>query len=109
MKNPTSKDNLPLRRPGPLILVFLLLSGSCGLIYEIVWMKMLTLVIGNTVFAITTVLTAFMGGLTLGRLVIARFIDRRKNLVLGLALVQGIIGLSALLIVPVLGQLPLLV
>jgi len=48
-----------------LILLFLLLSGSCGLVYEILWMKMLTLVIGNTVFSITTVLTAFMGGLAL--------------------------------------------
>ncbi len=48
-----------------LILTLFFLSGSCGLIYEIVWMKLLTLRIGNTVFATTTVLSAFMGGLAL--------------------------------------------
>ena len=50
----------------PVVLSFLLLSGSCGLIYEIVWTKMLTLTIGNTVYSITAVLTAFMAGLALG-------------------------------------------
>jgi spermidine synthase len=79
MKNPTAKNNLPVRRPGSLILLFLLLSGSCGLIYEIVWMKMLTLVIGNTVFAITTVLTAFMGGLALGSHLAGRLEGRIKQ------------------------------
>ena len=61
MKNLTDKNSLALRWTGPLILTFLLFSGTCGLIYEILWMKMLTLVIGNTVFSITTVLTSFMG------------------------------------------------
>jgi spermidine synthase len=59
--------------------LFLLVSGSCGLIYEIIWMKMLTLVIGNTVFSITTVLTAFMGGLALGSFPAGRFIDKIKD------------------------------
>ena len=43
------------------------LSGATGLVYEVLWIRMLGMVFGHTVFAITTVLTAFMAGLGLGR------------------------------------------
>lgn len=42
-----------------------LLSGLSSLIYEVLWMRMLILVFGSTTFAISTVLTAFMGGATI--------------------------------------------
>ena len=38
-KKHAKKDDIPGQGSKPLILLFLLLSGSCGLIYEIVWMK----------------------------------------------------------------------
>ena len=79
MRRAKKKNSFPLRRMRPLILAFLLVSGSCGLIYEILWMKMLTLVIGNTVFSITTVLTAFMGGLALGSFLAGKLIDKIKD------------------------------
>ena len=78
MKKKTKKDDVFGHGVKPLILLFLLISGSCGLVYEILWMKMLTLVIGNTVFSITTVLTAFMGGLALGSFLAGSFIDKIK-------------------------------
>ncbi len=34
--------------------------------YEVVWSRLLGLVFGNTIYAISTVLAAFMGGLALG-------------------------------------------
>lgn len=42
------------------------LSGATGLIYEVLWMRMLGLVFGATTFAVSAVLAAFMGGLALG-------------------------------------------
>ena len=42
------------------------LSGATGLIYEVLWMRMLGLVFGATTLAVSTVLVAFMGGLALG-------------------------------------------
>ena len=92
------KDEISGPQANPLILVFLLLSGSCGLIYEIVWMKMLTLVIGNTVFAITTVLTAFMGGLALGSYLAGRLEGRIKQPLKIYGLLEGGIGVYALLL-----------
>ena len=82
----------------PLILGFLLISGSCGLIYEILWMKLLTLVIGNTVFSVTTVLTAFMGGLALGSYLAGRFTDRITDPLRTYGLLEAAIGGYALLV-----------
>ena len=49
-----------------LVLACFFLSGASGLIFEMVWTRGLTLVFGSTTLAISTVLTAFMGGLGLG-------------------------------------------
>ena len=46
--------------------VCFILSGATGLIYEVLWARMLGLVFGATTFAISAVLAAFMGGLALG-------------------------------------------
>lgn len=43
-----------------------LATGAAGLVYEILWNKMLALLMGNTAYALATLLTVFMGGLALG-------------------------------------------
>ena len=55
------------------------LSGATGLVYEVLWIRMLGLVFGHTVFAVTTVLTAFMAGLGLGSWVFGRLADRQAR------------------------------
>ncbi len=74
------------------------LSGAAGLIYEIIWMRMLGLVFGHTVFAITTVLAAFMAGLALGASLFGRLIDRRGRPLRMYGLLEAGIGLYALLV-----------
>jgi spermidine synthase len=49
-----------------LIAYCFVLSGATGLIYEVLWVRMLGLVFGGTTPAVSTVLAAFMGGLALG-------------------------------------------
>jgi predicted membrane-bound spermidine synthase len=49
-----------------LVLLFFFVSGVCGLLYEVVWIRVAGTVIGNTTFAIGTVVGVFMGGLALG-------------------------------------------
>ena len=63
-------------RPRFWIFLFFFLSGVTGLIYEVVWTRLLTLVMGNTHYSVATVLTAFMGGLALGSFLGGRLIDR---------------------------------
>lgn len=45
---------------------FYSLSGAAGLVYEVTWTRLLTLQLGHTVAAASTVLAAFMGGLAVG-------------------------------------------
>jgi len=53
-----------------IIVVFLfLLSGICGLIYEVAWSKYLALFIGSSGYSHIIVLATFMGGLALGAFV----------------------------------------
>ncbi|MCK6526345.1 fused MFS/spermidine synthase [Myxococcota bacterium] len=55
-------------------------SGATALVYEVVWVRMITLVFGATQPAISTVLAAFMGGLAIGGLAGARVADRVRPL-----------------------------
>jgi len=81
-----------------LLLLFFFLSGAGGLIYEVVWTKLLTLVIGSTVYSISTVLVAFMGGLALGSYIGGRIIDKRGDPLLVYGILEGLIGLYCLII-----------
>ncbi len=65
----------------PLLVLCFFLSGATGLVYQVVWLRMLGLVFGHTVYATTTVLVAFMAGLGLGSWLLARRAARLRNLV----------------------------
>ena len=54
-------------------------SGTAGLLYQVVWTRMLTQIFGNTTYAIATVLSAFMAGLAIGSYVFGKIADRGKN------------------------------
>ena len=61
------------------VTVCFLCSGATGLIYEVLWTRILGLVFGHTVFAITTVLAAFMAGLGLGSFLFGGVADRSSR------------------------------
>jgi len=73
-------------------------SGALGLMYEVIWLRMLGLVFGHTVHAITTVLAAFMGGLALGGLLLGRWAPRIRNLIGAYGLLEFAIGVYCALI-----------
>lgn len=79
-----------------LIGVCFILSGATGLVYEILWARMLGLVFGATTFAISAVLAAFMGGLALGSALAGRFAERIKRPLLAYGLMEIGIALYAL-------------
>ncbi len=80
------------------VLACFFLSGASGLILEMLWTRMLTLVFGSTTLAVSTVLTAFMGGLGLGSYLAGKYADRLKNPVRAYALAEAGIGVYALLV-----------
>ncbi len=79
------------------ILALFFLSGACGLTYEVVWMRMLTLVFGATAFATSTILASFFGGLALGAVYFGRVIDKGRNPLFIYALLEAGIGIFAFL------------
>src|SRR5438552_2419167 len=88
------------------VLALCFLSGISGLLYEVAWARMLHLLFGDTVLAVSTVLASFMAGLAAGSFRIGRYIDRRRGRVLAVyAGLEAGIGLSALLFPVVLQEL----
>src|SRR2546425_5866641 len=58
---PSAGQKTTARVPVWLYVLFFL-SGISGLMYEVVWVRMLTRILGSTVYATSTVLAAFMAG-----------------------------------------------
>lgn len=80
------------------VFLFFFISGATGLIYEVVWTRLLTLVLGNTHYSVATVLTTFMGGLALGSFFGGRLIDRGGKPLLIYAFLEGAIGIYCFLV-----------
>src|ERR1044071_1766903 len=73
-------------------------SGVAGLVYEVVWTRMLTQIFGNTTYAIATVLSAFMAGLAIGSYAFGRIADRGKNDFLLYGLLEAGVGVYGFLV-----------
>ena len=71
-------------------------SGFSSLIYEVVWMRRLSLFFGSDVYSAALTLSAFMGGLTLGSLLAAKYSDHLKKPLVWYGLLEISIGLYAL-------------
>ena len=88
----------PSLRPSLRLSLFALfaLSGFSGLIYESIWSHYLRLFLGHAAYAQTLVLVIFMGGLALGSWFAARYGAGWGRLLLGYALVEGLVGFAGL-------------
>ena len=89
-----------------IVFLFFFLSGFSSLVFEVLWERMLMQVFGATTFAISTLLTAFMAGLALGSVLGGRVASKLKRPLLVYGLLEGSIGLYALLVPWMLGLLP---
>ena len=75
-------------------LVFFL-SGATGLVYEVVWGRMLATVLGSTVEAASIVMGVFMAGLALGARLFGSWGDKTSSPLRMYALLEAGIGISA--------------
>jgi spermidine synthase len=81
-----------------LIYLFFFLSGAASLIYQILWTRQFIPVFGNSSYAITVVLVAFMAGLGLGSWFFGRYADRHRNRLLLYSIIEVGVALSAFII-----------
>lgn len=89
-----------------ILALFFFISGTSGLVFEVIWSRMLAHVFGSTTFALSALLTAFMSGLALGSHLAgkrAASIERPLRLY---GLMEAGIGLYGLCVPFLLGLLP---
>jgi len=85
------------------------LSGAAGLIYQILWIRMVDKVTGSSPYAVASVLTVFMAGLGAGSYLAGRLlkkIETKKGLLFAYGLMEAAIGIYGLLS-PLLIKLPI--
>jgi spermidine synthase len=90
------------------VLVAFMLTGFAALSIEILWTRVLCLVIGTTVYAFSAMLGTFLLGLAAGSAVFARLAQRLRRPGLVLGLVVAAIGVAVFLGSVAFGKLPLL-
>lgn len=79
LKLPISPSDRRNQFAALVIMLLFLCSGMTGLIYQVIWSRMIVKVIGAAPFAVSIVLTVFMGGLGLGSYLAGRYIDQIKK------------------------------
>lgn len=72
--------------------VLLCISGAAALIYQVLWIKQLSLVVGVEVYAITTGISAFFAGLALGGWLFGRWADRLHQPALLYAILEVLVA-----------------
>ena len=102
----SDKEGPALKKSEIFILLSFLLSGLTALVYQVVWTRILSLLLGSSVYAFSMILSVFILGLALGTVTASRFLDRLSDLVKGYGLVQMMIGFSSLSIIPLFGRIP---
>jgi spermidine synthase len=84
------KETHPLRFDGKMAWFALLLffSGTAALIYQVLWIRQLSLVVGVEIYSITIAISAFFAGLALGGVLLGRLADRWNRPLLLYALLE---------------------
>ena len=86
----------------PLAGTFLVLSGIAALIYQVVWVRLLSLSMGSTSASVSTVLAAFFLGLAAGSWLAERLTRRRVDDLGVYVALEVLIGLSGAALLPAL-------
>ena len=90
--------------------IFILLafgfSGWCALTYQVAWNRILSLLLGSSIYAFSLILTTFILGLALGTVVFSRRVNKFKNPLVVFGFLQVGIGVSALMMIPLFENIP---
>lgn len=99
--------------PVKLVLWGIGISGFCALGYEVLWTRILSMVVGASVYGFTVMLVAFLTGIALGSKAFGVFLEKAPSAFRGpdrsmilFGIVQMVIGLSALIVTYFIRDLP---
>ncbi|MEO5691650.1 MAG: fused MFS/spermidine synthase [Usitatibacter sp.] len=97
---PVATEERDSRRLVRILLATAFLTGLSSFIYEIVWIRMLSLVLGASTHSFELMLATFILGLALGGLWVRHKVDSVGDTVRFLAIVQLFMGVSAAATIP---------
>ena len=79
-----------------LLYLLFVLSGAAGLIYESIWTRYLGLFVGHDAYAQIVVLVIFMGGMSLGAILISGRSERLAQPLYGYVAIEALVGVIGL-------------
>ena len=98
-----SMENTHGRGAAVAALLIFAISGFCSMSYEVIWSKLLGLLIGPTTYSFTIILVTFITGLALGSMLFGWLGDRVKKPIWLLIFTQFAAGILAMLVSQLLG------
>jgi len=87
-------------------LVAIFLSGFIAMLYEIVWIRMLSTILGSSTYSFSLMLAAFITGITIGSFLISRHMPETKRTFLVFGFCEILIGLGLIFSLPFYERLP---
>lgn len=84
------------------------LSGFAAMLYEIVWIRLLSTILGSSTYSFSLMLAAFISGITIGSFLISKFMPRPGFSFLYFGLCQIFTGISLVFCLPFYEKLPFL-
>ncbi|MCX7958481.1 MAG: fused MFS/spermidine synthase [Deltaproteobacteria bacterium] len=89
-----------------IVLVMIGLSGFVSMVYEVVWTRMLALIIGSAVQSFAIMLFTFITGIAAGSYFIHKILNRRINHLLWFAVTELLIAITIIVVLPLYMRLP---
>ncbi|MBC8286117.1 MAG: fused MFS/spermidine synthase [Nitrospinae bacterium] len=107
-KDPAEPERvlLPLDKREKFILLSFGISGMVALVYQVAWNRILSLLLGSSVYAFSLILSVFILGLAFGTASFSRLLCRFSDFMKVYGITQIVIGLFALSIIPLFGYIP---
>src|SRR5262249_17701355 len=106
----TKRQRPAPREPHPIeisvVIAGFAVSGFVALSYEVIWSRVLALIIGSSVYAFSIMLTTFLIGLAAGAAVASRFADRMRNPIAVFAVIELGVGITSVIGAFLFNELP---
>ena len=88
------------------VLAVACISGFAALLYEMVWVRLLINFFGSSTYAFSLMLTAFIGGITIGSFVVSSAFFKKFNYINLLSFLQCAIAVSTMIVLLFYDRLP---
>ncbi|MGB9600529.1 MAG: hypothetical protein ACPL7I_08240, partial [Myxococcota bacterium] len=89
-----------------IVLIMISLSGFVSMLYEVVWTRMLSLIIGSAVQSFAIMLFTFITGIAIGSYFIHKMLGKRINHLLWFAVIEFLIAITIVAVLPLYMRLP---